>query len=46
MLALSTFMRYKGEEPLGGVVGLLGYVPLPTKNMTGADFAFEYSSEW
>lgn len=29
MLALSTFLRYEGPDPLGGVVGLIGYVPLP-----------------
>lgn len=33
MLALSTFMRYKGPDPLGGVVSLLGYEPLPWLDM-------------
>lgn len=33
MLALSTFMRYPGPEPLGGVFSLLGYEPLPVKHM-------------
>ena len=33
MMALSTFLRYVGEDRLGGVVGLLGYVPLPVSMM-------------
>ena len=33
MLALTTFLTYVGDDPLGGVVGLLGYVPLPVSWM-------------
>lgn len=33
MLSLSAFLRYVGDDRLGGVVGLLGYVPLPVGMM-------------
>ena len=34
MIALSTFSRYNGSTPLGGVIGLLGYQPLPQENFS------------
>ena len=45
MLALSTFMRYKGPDPLGGVVGLLGYEPLPVKDMEVSKVAKAWQSK-
>jgi len=42
MLALSTFVRYPGPNPLGGVFSLLGYEPLPRKHMLFFDKALAW----
>ena len=46
MLALSTYMRYEGPDPLGGVIGLLGYEPLPVDKMYYSGKQYEKAETW
>ena len=39
-------MRYEGPDPLGGVIGLLGYEPLPVDDMYYSGKQFEKAEAW